>query len=411
LVLLLLTALSASVGAQGPTSAPTFELRTAAGKTVKGPLRKLTDDWSVQVGTPRAKSVGGAAVISLRRVNTPPPGYPRGPQVVLGNGSRLPGIVDKIADDRLHLRPNLPVQAVKDRVLKLPLSAVAVVWLAAPDRVSRPDLFLRRLARGRRARDVLLLRNGDRIEGTLLGLDPTTFRLETEGKKTTTVPRAKVVALAFNTELLSRARPKGIYAQLVLANGARLILAAARLAGGSTLQGKLAPGGWVDVPLTQVAALDFRQGCAVYLSDLKPAGYKHTPFFGVRWPYVTDGSVAGRDLRLGGGTYDKGLGMHSKSRLTYDLRKGYRRFEALVGLDADTGRKGRVRVRVLLDGKPADIGLKKELTAKDRPLRIRLDVTGKRTLTLEVDFGSYGDVQSHVNWADAFLVKRAENDS
>src|SRR5438067_3998743 len=115
-----------------------------------------------------------------------------------------------------------------------------------------------------------------------------------------------------------------------------------------------------------------RQGKAVYLSDLEPSKYEYTPYLGVSWPYVKDGSVAGRELRLPGGTYDKGLGLHAHSRLSYKLGGKYRFFEALVGLDAQTGKSGRAQIQVLLDGKPQPLGLTGELTATNGPLTLRL---------------------------------------
>jgi hypothetical protein len=157
--------------------------------------------------------------------------------------------------------------------------------------------------------------------------------------------------------------------------------------------------------LSQIVALDLRQGCAVYLSDLKPGRYEHTSYLGVRWPYVLDGSVAGNELRLGGSTYDKGIGMHSQSRLTFDLGGGYQWFEAWVGLDDRTGRKGSVQVQVLVDGKSQNLGAANELTGQDTPLPIRVSVAGARQLTLVVLFGRNGDVQDHVDWADAQLIR------
>jgi hypothetical protein len=157
-----------------------------------------------------------------------------------------------------------------------------------------------------------------------------------------------------------------------------------------------------------VAALDLYQGRAVYLSDLKPARFEFTPYLGEAgpaWPLVPDGSVANRDLRLAGSTYDKGVGLHSKSRVTYTLAGAYKRFEALVGLDGESGREGSVRVSVLVDGKPLDIGSDRELTARTGPLTVGLSVVGAKELTLEVDFGEGADKQDHVNWCDARLVK------
>ena len=64
-----------------------------------------------------------------------------------------------------------------------------------------------------------------------------------------------------------------------------------------------------------------------------------------------------------------------------------------------------MRLRVLVDGKERDLGFKGELTWRTGPLRLRLDVSKAKELTLGVDFGAGGDVGDHVNWADARLIK------
>ena len=87
------------------------------------------------------------------------------------------------------------------------------------------------------------------------------------------------------------------------------------------------------------------------------------------------------------------------------LAWGYQRFEALVGLDDQTGQGGSVRIKVLVDGKPQELGWDKELTSRDQPLPIRVGVAGAKELTLVVEFGERGSVNDHVNWADARLVK------
>jgi hypothetical protein len=96
--------------------------------------------------------------------------------------------------------------------------------------------------------------------------------------------------------------------------------------------------------------------------------------------------------------------LHSHARATYRLSGSYRRFEALVGLDDRDGAGGRVRVRVLADGKPLDLGAE-ELTAQGGPRAVSVPVSGVRELTLEVAFGQNGDVRDVVNWVDARLVR------
>jgi hypothetical protein len=96
--------------------------------------------------------------------------------------------------------------------------------------------------------------------------------------------------------------------------------------------------------------------------------------------------------------------MHSASRLTYDLAGGYEWFEALVGLDDRTGRQGSVRVAVLVDGRPQEAG-DGDLAGCGPPRPLRVRVAGARELTLVVRFGCRGDVQDHVDWAEARLIK------
>src|SRR5262249_10897387 len=151
------------------------------------------------------------------------------------------------------------------------------------------------------------------------------------------------------------------------------------------------------IPIEDVVALYLFEGPAVYLSDLKPSRCEYTPFNGGRWlwPWMADASVARRPLRVKDGRYGKGLGLASRTELTYDLAGAYRRFEAVIGLDSDTGRDGSVRVRILVDGKAQDLGVDRELNSATGPLRIRLDLTSACALTLLVEFGEGGDVQDH----------------
>ena len=115
--------------------------------------------------------------------------------------------------------------------------------------------------------------------------------------------------------------------------------------------------------------------------------------------------MAGYDLRVASNTFDKGIGLHAESKLTYDLSAGYQWFEALVGLDDHTGREGTAVIEVLVDGKPQDLGASRELSRPGDPKSIRVNVAGARELTLAVKFGRRGDVQDHVDWVDARLIK------
>ena len=118
-----------------------------------------------------------------------------------------------------------------------------------------------------------------------------------------------------------------------------------------------------------------------------------------------DRSVAGLPLRLSGSTFDKGIGLHSESRLTFALNGNYRRFESLIGLDEQTGQGGSVRIAVLVDGQAKDIGSAQELSSTTGPRLLNVNINGAKELTLVVEFGPGGDIRDHVDWADARIIK------
>jgi len=384
---------------------PVFIVQTAAGRTLQGTLRQIGRDWSLQLGGPDSSRVEGGDLLELRRQNVSLPPLPTGEQLLFTSGDRLTGQVVKLDGERLQFA----ARAGDGKTMSVPLSAVALLWITAPhtpEGEERPDALRRRLLTGQRTRDIVLLQNGDLVEGSLSGLDRQVVRIDA-GRRNVDVPFSRVAAVATNTELAGGSRPREAYARVVLTDGCRLSLAAASLDEGRFLTGTTLFGAAVRVPLEQVVALTILQGPAVYLSDLKPRASSFTDYLGGRQsrPFVQDGTCSLRDLQLAGNTYEKGLGTCSGCRITYDLASGYRRFEALVGLDDRTGRGGAVRIQVLLDGKPQTLGLEGDLTFSNGPLPVRINVSGGKELTLVVEPGRSGPVEGQVDWAGARLVK------
>jgi hypothetical protein len=380
---------------------PTFTAATGAAP-VGGPLRELKADWSLRLGD---KTLAANEFVALRRNDAKLPAFPVETHVILANGDRIPVESPRLAGEKLLFRhPDLG----DGKDVSVPLSAVSVLWFAAPDNAEQPDLLRRQLANSASARDRVILRNGDTVDGLLNALDAKRVEIEAN-KKPVEIALEKVAAVALSADGANKLTPKGAYARVVLGgDGTCLSLASATCDDGATLQGKTAFGAAFRAPLSRVAALDVMQGPAVYLSDLKPAKFEQSSYLGeggVKWPLAADSAVTGRDLRLGGSTYGKGLGMHARSVAVYAVEGKYRRFEAVVGLDDESGKDGSARVRVLGDGKALDLGGDGELTAKRGPLAIGVKIEGVKELTLEVDFGRRGDVRGHVNWCDARVVK------
>lgn len=380
-----------------------FTVVPAAGEPATGRLTALTADFTARVGATDVKDV-----LSMRRVGVPVPPFPTGPQLVAANGDRITGVF--AGGDRDVLRFDaVSVATAPEKVLKVPLSHAAALWLTDQPADTPPDPARYAWAAGNKNRDVVRFRNGDAVRGVLGfaadAADPT-FRLRPDPGEPRDVPAADVAAVAFNP-LLSRPRkPKGPFVRVVTADGTRLALVNTSVADGF-LKGETTFGQKVGVHLGELAALDVFQTKAAYLSDLKPAKAEYAAFLGVTWPWQADRTARGLPLRLalpgGEATFDKGIGTHPKTTLAYDLGGKYRRFEATVGLDPDRGR-GPVVVRVRVDGKEQAVPGLADFTP-GTAVPVRVDLAGAKSLVLEVDFGPGGGVRGDVNWCDARLVE------
>ena len=280
------------------------------------------------------------------------------------------------------------------------------MWLTAPPADTPADPAKYTWLAGTPPRDVLLYRNGDAVRGALGGFTPNGVTFTPDGGAARDVARADLAAVGFNPRFARARKPKGPYAHLVLTDGTRLDVTELAVQK-NALVAKAVCGPEVVVPLSKLVSLDVFQGPATYLSDLKPKKAETTGFLGDGWSWAADRTVRGHPLRLltkdGETACDRGLGTHPKTVLTYDLGGKCTRFEALVGLDAATGKRGRADVRILLDGKEVALPDLKSLAA-GVAVAVKVDVRGAKELTLVVDFGPTGDVQADVNWGDARLV-------
>ncbi len=160
------------------------------------------------------------------------------------------------------------------------------------------------------------------------------------------------------------------------------------------------------VNFSAVAEIRFRSDRFVYLSDLKPAKVVQAGLFGdVIFPWRRDRSSTGGPLRIGKKTYAKGLGMHSRCELTYDLGGEFALFAAAAGIDNAGGKRGAATLKILGDGK--ELVKPVNLSGGKEALPIRCDVTGVKKLTIVVEFGKDGiDVGDHVTLGEARLIKK-----
>ena len=136
---------------------------------------------------------------------------------------------------------------------------------------------------------------------------------------------------------------------------------------------------------------------AIWLDTLDLA--QMTQDFGQPHP---DKSVDSSPLTLNGVAYPHGVGTHANSTFVLDLHGAATRFASLVGVDDEKKGHGSVTFTVLVDGKP-----KVEtpvLHGGDAPKLLSVDLTGAKTLTLQVGDGGDGIDSDHADWAGAEIT-------
>ena len=121
------------------------------------------------------------------------------------------------------------------------------------------------------------------------------------------------------------------------------------------------------------------------------------------WEFKPDRNVLGNTITVAGQAFERGIGVHSRSSLTYDLKGDYREFVTHFGMDDDSGPYADVSVVILVDGKRRF----EKHGVRRRKLYgpFSIDVKLAKRIELIVDFGKNGDVQDRFNWVEPALVR------
>ncbi|MEQ8785749.1 MAG: NPCBM/NEW2 domain-containing protein [Pirellulaceae bacterium] len=399
---------SESVAAQ-----PVGTVATVDGAPFSANLLGIDADWNVRLRSDSGERRVAAADLAFWGAEVE---SDRGPLLILADGGRL--AVDQIlalAGDRIAVESNL-----WGRVM-IPLELVRGVVFHPPAAFDERDKLEGAIASSTGEQDVVLLENGDRVEGflrapaPLVGPQPNApdalskITLEVKGRDVD-IPLKTITALIFNPALISPPRVVGMHARLGLDDGSLLLITAIdpgpltsiTLPHGVRLSTD-AESLWEEVVFVRPATPR-----VVYLSDLRPIGYKHIPFLALDWPYHEDRNTLGGKLRVGRNLYSKGLGMHSASRLAYELRGDFQRFETELALDAEAGRRGSVVARIFLDRGDGAWRAGYEspvLRGGEAPISVSLDVRGVQRLAILVEFADRGDECDYLDLLNARLLR------
>jgi hypothetical protein len=359
------------------------ELRPLKGEKIKGNLVGLNEKEIVlQVnGKPVATPVEGTLQLDFRAPVNPTVGYSL---VELTDGSvlRCSKVELKGKDAALAL--------VTGQVATVPMALLASVMHEADD-VKLVAAWKELLGTTRRSFDVLVSKraNGSLgyLEGTFYdaGADGQTIDFQIKGREgKEPIAVAKIHGIVFSRQPDPNMPSR--LCEVTDGQGARLFAKSVVLKDGKLVVDTQC-GARVEYAPDAIARLDYSKGKLTYLSDVEVARVKlvqvavqgRTPEF--RRDRNPDNTG---NIRVAGKTYDKGLAMHARTEVTFDLDGEYREFKAVAGIDDNysQGCEEPVVVRIEGDGKEL---LTLNVTRKDGAKPINLNIKDVQKLRLIVD--------------------------
>lgn len=393
-ILLATLALAAAVGA------PEQELSLLDGRGLRGSLTSIDARQVVIQAGGKAETLPRDEVITITFVHSAPPDLltePGRKVLLTDDGSRF-GVSEVTLAGGTLSATNPAAGAIR-----VPLERV--VRLLVPRTGERPADLQRQcdtLGLKRGATDYVVISNKPGqyapVAGVLKTLDSKQIVFQYEGAETA-MDAATVAVIQTAGASAAPAAPAG---ELECPDGSRIAFADATFASGKVrLTGTAA--GELTVAAGSIAALRFRSAKFAYLSDLAPAEARQVGYFGESQPHVKDRAVGGGPLVLGGTRFEKGLGLHTRCELTWDLGGQYRRLVATAGID-DASPLGTAYLTILGDGKPLVSRLR--LDRKAAPQPVAVDVSGVKRLVVLAEFGDGGfGAGERVDLADAKLIR------
>jgi len=235
------------------------------------------------------------------------------------------------------------------------------------------------------------------VSGLIDSLDGEQVKVEIGGQERR-IPRAKLFGIAFAQ---AAAHDSPAHCAVTFRDGSALGGETISLSNGKAIL-TLAAGEKVEFLSAVASRVIIRSNRVAFLSDLKPVAETQQPIVTLPMPAARDKSVSGRPLKLGARVYEKGLGVHARSSLTFAADKKWDTLAATIGLDAAAEGRGDCVFVVLADGEPL---FTRRLKGADAPEEIQLPIAGREQVTLLVEPGQGLDLADHADWCDARFIK------
>ena len=376
-------------------------VRTVAKDPIVGRLISLSgkDGAALVLADGDRQRIAFDDIVQIQVIPKPSPAVPRGFTIVLGQGDVLHGQLDDGDAE------SLVVQTLDIGRVTLPLERIARIDAARARESSFRDSveWLDRTPSS--DEDRILLTNGDVIRGFITSVGADGMVIEsTLGM--TPIPRATIVAARFASPMT--ARPQSRYQIVSLRNSGHLSIR--EIDWSDDVVTGVSPGGKIMIEAERITGVELFGGRWEWLSHHTPISYQHTPMLATSratmpagWDYVRDRNVRGNALSVAGKTYARGIGVHSRASLTFDLGGKFRDFVTRFGMDDDSGPYADVSVSILINGRPRY--RQQHVRRGKLHEAVRLDVTGAKRIELIVDFGDNGDIQDRFNWIEPALIR------
>ncbi len=307
----------------------------------------------------------------------------------------------QLAEGKLSFRP----ASLAKREQKIPIEAVKRILFPAGDYTSAT--ISKKISAGKEyragSRDILIIEGKDgkwtAPDGVLLEItdDKIFFRYRQADRS---INRQTVRAVILSEPVKVPSPPAGF---LTTRDGSRYGFKSLTIEDTTVLLDSPVFGSF-KMNLADVAEIRFLSDRVIDLTELTPSEVQEHGFFDTTFSCRKNRAVSGGPIILAGQTYKTGLGMHSYSKLTYDLDGKFQTFTAAVGIDDAVRPGGGADLTILADDKKVFGPI--VLTGLDKPINIRIDIAGVKKMTIEIDFGPDGlGTSDHVDIANPRLIK------
>ena len=335
---------------------------------------------------------GQVESFSSESLNEPPVHSPW--RAELANNGTARGELKTIADETMTFH----VPLVSD--VTIALNYTRAVWIKKADfdainRDNEPDnqdtVYLKD------KNDPKVVRS---VSGKVTSLDDTTLTFMFRGEERT-ITRDRIVGLVFKHDSRPAPLQPGMHQMLLLQGGQSLPCKVNSIDKHVTFE--LLGGGKATPPREAVRAIRIENGRRIDLTRLKPNAEEAIPYFGLKLPHKVNTDFSGKPIKLyDEKTYERGLAVHSKSRLHYKLKPNCERFQAKLGLLNPGGKLGNITARVLGDGKV--LWEQDNITAQSGVVDVDVPLELVERLVLEIDFGEGQNVGDRAAWVAPRLI-------